>query len=68
MTNSSGKRFLTAAPWRKTNLTYKFINHCKDLPAMTVEEIIAESFAFWSRVSGLTFSKSTSTKADINIL
>ncbi|CAB3988816.1 hatching enzyme-like [Paramuricea clavata] len=63
-----GKRFLTSIPWSKNNLTYKFLNHGQDLHRTQVEKIVAEAFAFWSRVSGLTFSKSITGIADINIL
>ncbi|XP_028394111.1 matrilysin-like [Dendronephthya gigantea] len=66
--NGQTKRYVTASPWSKTHLTYRFINHGQDLHWMKVEEIVAEAFTFWSRVSGLTFSKSATNSADINIL
>ncbi|XP_006032993.1 matrilysin [Alligator sinensis] len=53
--------------WKKTYLTYRFINYTPDLPRFVVNEIIKKAFKVWSDVTPLTFQQVFSGDADILI-
>ena len=60
------RRYKTASKWRKTALTYRFINTGRDISAGQVRSIIKEAFDKWSAVTPLTF-REVSGRSDFTI-
>ena len=60
------RRYKTGSKWRKTHLTY-FIQHGRDLPHSQQDRIFQRALQYWADVSGLSFSRSSSSNADLKI-
>jgi len=53
----SGPRAIpTRAPWPRTNLTYGFIRHTRQLTRQVVQATISQAFDTWASVTPLTFT------------
>ncbi|XP_027436812.1 matrix metalloproteinase-27 isoform X2 [Zalophus californianus] len=53
--------------WRRYNLTYRIINYTPDMSRADVDEAIQNGLEVWSRVTPLTFTKTSKGIADIMI-
>ena len=60
------RRYKTASKWRRTSLTYRFLNHGRDLDSGKVKSIIQNAFRLWSAVTPLRFTE-TSGRSDFTI-
>ncbi|XP_074641164.1 matrix metalloproteinase-17-like [Tubulanus polymorphus] len=64
-----GKRYSTSGTkWSKKHLTYRIINHSKDLEIEDIQRAFSDAFKIWSDVTPLTFTEITGAgEADIHI-
>ena len=53
------RRFKTGPKWRRTSLTYRFLEPSEDLDYGTMRRIIKEAFGHWSAVTPLRFTETT---------
>nr|XP_061829259.1 stromelysin-1-like [Nerophis lumbriciformis] len=51
----------------KTVITYSIGRHTRDMPRSSVHSLLESAFSVWARVSGLTFVRSHTRKADITV-
>jgi len=58
--------FKTGSKWRKTSLTYKYLNRARDMQHGDVQASIKKAFAMWSAVTPLRFTE-TSGSSDFTI-
>uniref|UniRef100_A0A8C8Y0R9 Matrix metalloproteinase-27 n=1 Tax=Panthera leo TaxID=9689 RepID=A0A8C8Y0R9_PANLE len=62
-----GQYGYTLPGWRRHNLTYRIVNYTPDMSRADVDEAIRNGLEVWSRVTPLTFTKTSRGIADIMI-
>ena len=60
------RRYKTASKWRRTSLTYRFVERADDLQHQEVQSVIRKAFGLWSEVTPLRFTE-TSGRSDFTI-
>ncbi|XP_010072660.1 PREDICTED: LOW QUALITY PROTEIN: matrix metalloproteinase-27-like, partial [Pterocles gutturalis] len=58
---------VTLPGWKKTNLTYRIVNHTPDMSKEDVDKAIQKAFEVWSTVTPLIFTRIYEGIADIMI-